>query len=236
MNTVTTFLRLVFVTLGLSGLAGPVSAQTAAIDCQKLTGDAAIAACDRAIRQDPKNSVHFYNRGLVWSAKGDKDRALSDYNQAIRLNPQFADAFNNRGNFYNRGLAWSAKGDKDRAISDYNQAIQLNPQFADAFNNRGNAWSAKGDKDKAISDYNEAIRLNPQHALAFSNRGLAWSAKGFKDKARSDYNEAIRLLRCSATIWMRKQRQSGMLSWRSQFDDDCRDATITLAIFVGRRS
>ena len=162
MNTVTTFLRLVFVTLGLSGLAGPVSAQTAALDCAKFSGDAAIAACDRAIRQDPKKPVHFYNRGLV--------------------------------------------------------------------------WSAKGDKDKAISDYNEAIRLNPQHALAFSNRGLAWSAKGFKDKAISDYNEAIRLLRCSATIWTRKQRQSGMPSWRSQFDDDCRDATITLAIFVGRRS
>ena len=40
---------------------------------------------------------------------------------------------------------------------------------------------------------------------------------------------------CSATIWMRTQRQSGRPFWRSQFDDDCRGATITHGIFVGRR-
>ena len=174
MNTVAKFLRLVFVTLGLSGLAGPVSAQTAALDCQKLTGDKGIAACDRAIRQDPKNPVNFYNRGISWSAKGDKDRAISDYNQAIRLNPQYADAF------YNRGTAWSTKGDKDKAISEYNEAIRLNPQYAYAFYGRGLAWSAKGFKDKARSDYNEAIRLlrlkfQGQHPRPAWDRMLRWT-------------------------------------------------------------
>ena len=49
------------------------------------------------------------------------DRAIEDYDQAIRLNPNFAEAF------YNRGVAYDGKGQPDRAIEDYDQAIRLNP-------------------------------------------------------------------------------------------------------------
>ncbi len=45
--------------------------------------------------------------------------ALQDYNEAIRLKPDYADAF------YNRGLARSAKGDAEGALQDHNEAIRL---------------------------------------------------------------------------------------------------------------
>ena len=56
---------------------------------------------------------------------------LGHYTQAIQLNPNDADAYNNRG------VAYSGKGDFDRAIDDFDKTIQLNSDPADAYNNRG---------------------------------------------------------------------------------------------------
>ena len=66
------------------------------------------------------------------------DRAIQDYDQAIRLNPNYASAFNNRG------LAYVNKGDNDRAIQDYDQAIKLNPNDTVAIKNRADAVAKRG--------------------------------------------------------------------------------------------
>jgi tetratricopeptide (TPR) repeat protein len=62
-----------------------------------------------------------FKSGNAWRNKGDFDRAIADYNQALTINPQDAEAYNNRGN------AWRNKGDFDRAIADYTQALRINP-------------------------------------------------------------------------------------------------------------
>jgi tetratricopeptide (TPR) repeat protein len=159
--------------------------------CATATGDVVIAACNRAIASRKFRgrdlATLYNNRGSAWYDKGDYDRAIADYAEAIRLNPKYALAFNNRGN------AWAAKGDYDRAIADYTEAIRLDPKGALAYNNRGNAWHDKGDHDRAIADLTEAIRLNPKHALIYDNRGNAWHDKGDHDRAIADYTEAIRL-------------------------------------------
>jgi tetratricopeptide (TPR) repeat protein len=129
----------------------------------------------------------YYNRGNVYRYKGDNDRAIADYNEAIGLDPKYAMAYDARGN------AYTAKGDNDRAIADFSEAIQLDPKYAPAYDARGNAYTAKGENDRAITDYNEAIRLDPKFAVAFNNRGTAYLAKGENDRAIADYNEAIRL-------------------------------------------
>jgi tetratricopeptide (TPR) repeat protein len=75
------------------------------------------------------------------------DRAIADFNEAIRLDPNTAPAYRNRGDAYRN------KGDKDRAIHDYNQAIGLDPNDAFAFCNRGrvkrNINDMSGDADIA---------------------------------------------------------------------------------------
>src|SRR6516225_5830016 len=69
-----------------------------------------------AIRLDPLTPEFFDNRGLAYADNGDYDRAIADYNEAIRLRPE-AKFLDNRGNSYNY------KGDYDRAIADYDRAI-----------------------------------------------------------------------------------------------------------------
>jgi Flp pilus assembly protein TadD len=131
--------------------------------------------------------VAYNNRGSAYGKKGENDRAIADYNEALRLNPKLASAYNNRG------LAYSKKGENDRAIADHNEALRLDPKFASAYNNRGLAYSEKGENDRAIADYNEALRLNPKNAVAYNNRGFAYWRKGENDRAIADYNEALRL-------------------------------------------
>ena len=71
--------------------------------------------------------------GVLYAHKGDNDRAIADFNEAIRLDPKSALTFRNRGD------AYTDKGDHDRALADYNEAIRLDPNNALAFCNRGRA-------------------------------------------------------------------------------------------------
>jgi tetratricopeptide (TPR) repeat protein len=144
-----------------------------------------VAAYSReGIGFDPK---YAFSRGFAYGAKGDNDRAIVEYSEAIRLDPKYPIAYNNRG------AAYSAKGDNDHAIADYTEAIRLNPKVASAYINRGRAYLAKGEIDHAIADYNAAIKLDPEFAIAYNNRGVAYGAKGDKDHAVADYTKAIRL-------------------------------------------
>jgi len=118
---------------------------------------------------------------------GNPDLAIADFTEAIRLNPQDADPYNNRG------MVWGTKGDYDRVIADYDEAIRLNPQYANAYHNRGSAWENKGEYERAIADYDEAIRLNPQDDQAYQSRGFAWATQGDYDRAIRDFDAAIRL-------------------------------------------
>ena len=71
------------------------------------------------IRVNAYDAEAFINRGYARWSKGDVEGALQDYNEAIRLKPDYASAF------YNRNLARGAKGDAKGALQDYNEAIRL---------------------------------------------------------------------------------------------------------------
>ena len=160
------------------------------------------------------------SRGVAYGEKGDYDKAIADYTEAIRLDPKLrrritagaglrAEGRLRQGHrglyrghparpevaeaYYGRGCGYGEKGDYDKAIADYTEAIRLDPKFATAYYGRGVAYGEKGDYDKAIADYTEAIRLDPKLAEAYCSRGIAYANKGDYDKAIADYTEAIRL-------------------------------------------
>jgi tetratricopeptide (TPR) repeat protein len=177
---------LVFVSFTVIAATGALADPTQ--DCANLSGDAAIRACDQAIRQNPRGAESYTNRGIEYAKKGDLDHALADFNEAIELNPKYAEAYNNRG------IAYRGKGDLNRALADYNKAIELNPKYAEAYNSRGIAYLGKNDLDRAIADFTESIRQKtPQLHLPYNNRGIAYRGKGDLDRALADFNEAIEL-------------------------------------------
>ena len=151
----------------------------------------------------------YNNRGLAYYNKGENDKAIADYTEAIRLDPKLAIAYNNRG------LAYGNKGENDKAIADCTEAIRLDPKLALAYNNRGSVYYNKDENDKAIDDLTEAIRLDPKLAMAYNNRGLAFYNKGEDDKAIADCNEAICLApKCVEAFVIRG------LAYANKGDDD----------------
>jgi Flp pilus assembly protein TadD len=134
------------------------------------------------------NASDYFLRGIGKAENGDFDGVIADYNQAISLNPKFANAHNNRAL-----LKVDKLNDFQGALSDYNQAISLDPKSAIAYNNRGNLKDDMNDLQGALSDYNQAISLNPKRSETYYNRALLKNKLNDVQGALSDYNQAISL-------------------------------------------
>ena len=170
--------------------------------------DIRIAACTRNIQSGRFTggnlAVAFTNRGLAYKRKGQWDRAIADYSEAIRLKSDDAQVFNNRGN------AYYYDGQLDRAIKDYDDAIRLQPDLAEAFSNRGNVYRKKGRFDRAIKEYDKAIHFNPDNAQVFAERGLAYEKKGESSQALLDFEKSYSL-GFRHPLLLKKLRESGVL-------------------------
>jgi len=123
----------------------------------------------------------------ISNKREDYQTAIAEYNEAIRLAPQNAFAYNLRGN------AYFAQENYQQAIKDYTQAIRLNPKFAVAYSNRGNIYYELEEYKSAVSDYTEAIRIKPDDADFYFKRGDARDQSEDYSGAIADYTEAIRL-------------------------------------------
>ena len=128
-----------------------------------------------------------FQQGNVLMMLGQIDKAIERYSHAIDLNPNYAEAYTNRG------LAYQNKGDYDRAIEDHNKALDLNPSYAEAYFNRGGAYKSKNNYDRAIADFNKATDLNPNFAGAYNHRGVVYLDRGDYDCAIADFTKAIDL-------------------------------------------
>ena len=130
-RTSTLFSVSAFVAVTVLMFCGPAAADDRAT-CKNESGDDAINACSRAIASKKYKgrslSLLYTNRGAEYGAKGDNDRAMADHDQAIRLDPKNAFAFNNRG------IVKLKKGDKEGGDADIARARQLQPGIGQSQN------------------------------------------------------------------------------------------------------
>jgi tetratricopeptide (TPR) repeat protein len=110
----------------------------------------------------------YLKRGEASAGAHKYDQAIADYTMAIRLRPDYAEAYNDRGHAYH----WKG-GNGDRAIADFTRAIELRPNYPTAYNNRGVVYMAGGHATRGIPDFDRALELNPTFRNAYVNRGNA---------------------------------------------------------------
>ena len=90
-------------------------------------------------------------------------RAMAEFEQALQINPDRAEAW------FHRGMTWGLMGDHGRAIADFNRAIALAPDYAEAYNCRGYAHFCLDEYRRAVEDLERADRLNPGSELIQGN-------------------------------------------------------------------
>ena len=160
-----------------------------------------VQGCDAVLlstRESPQDhAVAFFNRGFAHKNRGQYDRAIEDYTQAIRLMPSLGLAYNGRG------LAFDRKGLHDRAMLDFAEAIRLMPDSDFAFANRAAAALKLGQLEQAIADYDAALRIDPKNAASLYQRGLARRQKGDVAGGEADIAAAKAVQADIATYFIR---------------------------------
>ena len=131
------------------------------------------------------SGVIFIHLLDTFKASASSQRAIEDYDQAIRLHPQDALACNNRGAAYNK------PGEYDRAIAQFTEAIELDPDLAAAYTGREFAYTALGSDQQAEDDLGKAVGLGvvtcrPKRSPAsYSSPGSCSIQRGTMDQALS---------------------------------------------------
>ncbi len=175
----------------LAGFA-PVATAAALTACAALTVHQEFywkdseTFCKRMIDVTSNNYVAHNNLGMAFG-NGKIDDAIEQFQEAIRIKPDYIDALNNLG------AALGGKGKYDDAIRQDLGVLRMEPNLATARYNLGVALCGKGQFDEAIVQLQEAIRLKPDYAAAYDKLGMAFGSHGQIDEAIRQLREAIRL-------------------------------------------
>lgn len=202
---------------------GPDDAARQARDQSELDHEAKLqgSAGESGELSGNERSAALTDRADAYEMEGLHDRAIENYDAAIKLEPGLARAYCGRATAYARmgrlrkaakdldkairlkpdyveaihirGLVHEKRGHHDQALEDQNHAIELDPGYAEAYRRRGLLYLNSRHDDLAIEDFCTAIRLEPDDEVAYCNRGIALARKGLHQQAIEDYTNANRL-------------------------------------------
>lgn len=185
---------------------------------------------NRVLEANPKSVLALSHRGYTKQLLGNQEGAIQDWNQAIKVDPDFSHPYASLANYLlttgelvaaSRNANEAVKLDPldptyrsiraeirvqlqewEGAFADVSEALRLDPQCAGAFHTRGMIWQLKHQNwQKALADYDQAIRLNPENYAAHSNRALIRAASP-DERVRNGKQALADAMRvCQATDW-----------------------------------
>ncbi len=149
-------------------------------------------------RVPPGTALDHKNAGNVLRGKNDMGGALAEYNMALMIDPNFADALNNRAGVY------KDRGELDLALADFNRAIASDPKHRVAYLNRAGVWWDLGETAKQMADYESAIQFaenDARRATVYSTRAWARYKANQVAEAVADAEKATQLAPNDGEAW-----------------------------------
>ncbi len=133
------------------------------------------------------NSIAHYNLGVVFAQQGRIKEAISQFQKALAIKPDYAKPHFNLGN------SFLQQGRMEEAIAYYQKALTINPDDEEVHNNLGNVFLQQGRIDEAISRYQKALAINPNYAEAHNNLGSAFRQQGRMEEAIAQFQKALEI-------------------------------------------
>jgi Flp pilus assembly protein TadD len=134
---------------------------------------------------DSDNAEVHNNLGSALIARGQVDEAISHYQKALQIQPDFADVHNNLG------VALGTCGQLDEAAAHFSQALEIKPDYADARNNLGMAQSQHEKIVQSLARQRELLRARPDDPALL--RDIAWTLATNPNASIRNGAEAIEL-------------------------------------------
>ncbi|XP_046622423.1 protein O-mannosyl-transferase TMTC4 isoform X1 [Neodiprion virginianus] len=182
-----------------------------------------------ALNVCPLNAKVHYNVAKNAADKGDSAHAEIEYNEALRLHPEYAQAMNNLGNllkdrqryyeaekllkraveiqsdfaaaWMNYGIVLAALKKPEESEKSYLTALSHRSKYPDCYYNLGVLYLEQRQYDKALMAWENATRQKPNHKRAWTNMILLLDDLGYGDKALSVGNKALKYLPEEASIY-----------------------------------
>ncbi len=134
-----------------------------------------------------QNRMAHYNLGVALVDRRRVDEAISEYQKALDIKPDYAEAHNNLG------VALANRGQFDEAIAHYRNALEIKPDYGQAYTNLGNALADRGQVKEAIVQYRKALQVKPDDMDAHNNLGLALADGGQFDEATACFCKSLEI-------------------------------------------
>lgn len=178
----------------------------------------ALSEINIVLRQDVYHPEGYYLKGMVYKSLKDTVKAMSSFQTALQVEPNYRDAMIQLGIVYGmtnnplalryydnafqldtmdvfplyaRGVYFQDKGDFELAKSEYVNAILKDRYYTNSYYNLGYIYMQQDSLEKAFRQYDILTKLNPQDEEAYFNRGLCYELMGKKDEAIIDYKQAL---------------------------------------------
>jgi tetratricopeptide (TPR) repeat protein len=114
----------------------------------------------------------YYNRGNCHGHLKQYEKAIEDYSQSIRLDPDIAYAYNNRG------FTYANLGQYEKAIEDFDRALSLNSELEDVYYNKACSCAHIGKTEEALNNLRQALQISPQKYCDLAGKDSAFEMIG----------------------------------------------------------
>jgi tetratricopeptide (TPR) repeat protein len=131
-------------------------------------------------------ALKHYNMAVKLHLVGKLGDAITEYQNALALNPQLSEAHSNLGLVYNQQHNYA------QALAEFKKALSINPRDAITYNGIGAALRAEKDLGGAIKNWEAAVELDPHLATASYNLGTAYELQKEYDRAVKSYEQAVK--------------------------------------------
>jgi tetratricopeptide (TPR) repeat protein len=150
--------------------------------------DEGIALLQNVLKTDPKYAAAHYYLGLAYQQKKEDEEARKHLQEAIRLKPDFGEAYQALGENY-----MSARIFDSQAIDPLTKATELMPKSYAAFYNLGVCYSNSGKYAEAEAAYRKAAELSPKEPVVHYQLGMALLGQSKNAEAKAALQKYLEL-------------------------------------------